>query len=91
MSSLLDSHFEITARDLNAITSDRPPKVLLKPRQRPGRIFQRRQGDPQADVTCGDPIIYKAPGTTRFMFQSVKGLTHTTGNEDYNYYLSWMA
>jgi hypothetical protein len=65
--------------------------VLMKPQHRPGRIFQRRQGDPQADVTYGDPIIYKAPGTTRFMFQNVKGLTHTTGGEDYNYYLSWMS
>ena len=76
--------------------SDRHPtirlsKVLMKPQQRPGRILQRRQGDPQADVTYGDPIIYKAPGSSRFMFQNVKGLTHTTGGEDYNYYLSWMS
>jgi hypothetical protein len=63
----------------------------MRPSNRPGRIYSRKQGDPQADVTYGDHVIYKAPGTTRFMFQNVKGLTHTTGSEDYNYYLSWMA
>ena len=69
----------------------RASQVLMRPSSRPGRIYQRKQGDPQADVTYGDPIIYKAPGSTRFLFQNVKGLTHSTGSEDYNYYLSWMA
>ena len=66
-------------------------RLLGRPRHRPGRIYHRKQSDPQADVSYGDPIIYKAAGTTRFMHQNVKGLTHTTGGEDYNYYLSWMA
>jgi hypothetical protein len=66
-------------------------QVLLRPRSRPGRIYSRKQGDPQSDVTYGDPIIFKAPGTSRFLFQNVKGLTHTTGSEDYNYFLSWMS
>ena len=64
--------------------------LLMRPVHRVGRIFQRKKSDPQADVSYGDPIVFKETGSTRFMFQNVKGLTNTTGCEDYNYYLSWM-
>ena len=36
-------------------------------------------------------MIYKAPGSIRLFFQNVKGLTYSTGVEDYKYYLSQMA
>lgn len=65
-------------------------QVLLFQRQRPGRIVIRRTGDPQADHTFGDAIMYKAPHTTRIMFQNVKGLTYTKEGEDYRYFLSAM-
>lgn len=66
-------------------------KVLLFPKSRPGRLHVRRSLDSQSDVTYGDAITYKAPGTTRFMFQNVKGLTYDQAGEDYNYYLSSMS
>lgn len=58
-------------------------KVLLFPKSRPGRLHVRRSLDSQSDVTYGDAIIYKAPGTTRFMFQNVKGLTYDQAGEDF--------
>lgn len=66
-------------------------QVLQFPRSRPGRIHARIQGGAHSDHTFGDAIIYKEPGSTRFFFQNVKGLTHTTGGEDNNYFLSSMA
>ena len=78
------------------LAPDRHPLIsmgllLMRPAHRAGRIFQRKKSDSQADVSCGDQIVFKEKGTTRFMFQNVKGLTNTTGSEDYNYYLSWMS
>ena len=75
---------------------DRHPMIsagllLMRPQHRAGRIYQRKKSDLQADVSYGDPIVFKEKGTTRFMFQNVKGLTQTTGCEDYNYYLEWMS
>ena len=55
-----------------------------------GRLFLR-QGHPLAGKTYGDDISEKGPADTRIMFQNAKGLTHTTGGEDYDNYLNWMA
>ena len=44
-----------------------------------------------ANTAYGADIVEKGSADTRIMFQNVKGLTHTTGGEDYNYYLDWMA
>jgi hypothetical protein len=66
-------------------------QVLLLPSRRPGRLAIRKTGDQQANDSFGDPIIYKEPGTTRILFQNVKGLTHTTSCDDYKYFLSAMA
>ncbi|KAI2511189.1 hypothetical protein MHU86_3154 [Fragilaria crotonensis] len=66
-------------------------QVLLFPTQRPGRKTHRQGNDICADKTFGDSIIFKAPGTSRFFFQNVKGLTHSSSKEDYKYFLSAMA
>ena len=68
-----------------------PSLLLTRPTSRPGRILSRKQTDPNADITYGDAIIYKDPGTVRFLFQNVKGLTHSASGDDYNYYMSCMA
>ena len=44
----------------------------------------------KADITYGNAIC-KDPGTVRFLFQNVKGLTHLASGDDYNYYMSSMA
>jgi hypothetical protein len=67
-----------------------PSQVLLFPQRRPCRLANRKKGDIQAEITYGDAIIYKKPGTTRFLFQNVKGLTYTQSGDDHNYYLSGM-
>ncbi|KAI2496067.1 hypothetical protein MHU86_18439 [Fragilaria crotonensis] len=67
-----------------------PSQVLLFPRHRPGRLALRRVGDSLADQTFGDAIIYKDPGTTRLMFQNVKGLSYSPTGDDYRYFLSAM-
>ena len=66
-------------------------QILLFPSTRPGRMIQRKTSDPQANVTFGDAIIYKATGSTRVMFQNVKGLTFNPTGDDYNYYMSSMG
>ena len=66
-------------------------QVLMFPSRRPGRMISRRGSDTCANQTYGDPILFKAPGTSRFFFQNVKGLTHTSSKEDYRYFLSAMA
>jgi hypothetical protein len=52
-------------------------QVLLFSKHRPGSLITRRSSDTEANVTYGDAIIYKAPGTTRFMFQNVKAWLST--------------
>ena len=44
--------------------------------------------DQQPSAFYGDAVIQKVPDTTRIFFQNVKGLTHTTSQEDYRYYMS---
>ena len=66
-------------------------QILLFPSTRPGRITRRKTSDSQANVTFGDAIIYKAKGSTRVMFQNVKGLTFNQTGDDYNYYMSSMG
>ena len=65
--------------------------LLMIPSTRPGRIISRKTTDECATTTYGDAIIYKAPGTIRFFFQNVKGLTYSASGEDYNYYASCMS
>ncbi|KAI2496031.1 hypothetical protein MHU86_18504 [Fragilaria crotonensis] len=67
-----------------------PSQVLLFATKRPGRLHTRKSCDDAANSTFGDAIVYKAPDTTRFMFQNVKGLTYNQSGDDYNYYLSSM-
>ena len=67
-----------------------PSQLLLFPKSRPGRVITRKSSDLEANETFGDAIVYKSPGTTRFMFQNVKGLTYNKSGDDYNYYLSSM-
>ena len=67
-----------------------PSQILLFSKNRPGRLINRKASDPDANVTFGDSIIYKAPGTSRFMFQNVKGLSYNQSGDDYNYFLSSM-
>lgn len=66
-------------------------QVLMFPSSRPGRLAARKSGDPAANNTYGDAIVYKEPGSTRFFFQNVKGLTHSQSKEDYKYFLSTMT
>jgi hypothetical protein len=61
--------------------------VLLLSSSRPGRLQSRRQIDPTATQSFGDALIYKAPGSLRIFLQNVKGLTYSTGVEDYKYYI----
>ena len=68
-----------------------PSSILLLPNSRPGRILTRKQTDQQANQSFGDAIVYKDSGSIRFFFQNVKGLTYSTGVEDYKYYMSQMA
>jgi hypothetical protein len=61
-------------------------RLLSIPSTRPGRRFRQTCIDPFPSVSYGDPITQKATGSIRLFFQNVKGLTHTTTAEDYNYY-----
>lgn len=67
-----------------------PSQVLLFQTTRPGRLISRKSSDQQAEVTYGDSIVHTAPGTTRFTFQNVKGLSFNQSGDNYNYYLSSM-
>ncbi len=63
-------------------------QVLMFPKNRQGRLQQRKTTDPESHKSFGDAIIYKEPNCTRFLFQNVKGMTYSTGCEDYRYFLS---
>ena len=70
----------------------RAGNLLQMSNVRPGRLITPREGgDIYADLSYGDPVIFKAKGTARFMYQNVKGLTHTSSNEDYKYYIQGMS
>ncbi|KAI2505051.1 hypothetical protein MHU86_9407 [Fragilaria crotonensis] len=79
-----------TSRGIDRHPPIPPSQVLLFQKQRPGRLTIRRTVDPVADQSFGDAIVYKAPNTTRVMFQNVKGLTSTQEGSDYRYFLSSM-
>ena len=54
----------------------------------PGRKFYARPIVQHPSKFYGDAVILKALNTTRIFFQNVKGLTHTTSQEDsYRYYI----
>ena len=63
-------------------------RLLSIPTSRPGRLRQAQPIDSHSSKFYGDTVIQKAPNTTRIFFQNVKGLTHTTSQEDYRYYIS---
>ena len=63
-------------------------KLLLAPKSRPGRKFREKSLDPSPTKYYGDAIIQKKRLSTRIFFHNVKGLTYSTGCEDYQYCLS---
>ena len=62
-------------------------QLLSIPSSRPGRTLRKSSIDQHPSTSYGDPIHYKVEGSTRLLFQNVKGLTHTTTLEDYKYYM----
>jgi hypothetical protein len=69
-----------------------PGNLLSFSNQRPGRfITARDNGDLHANTAFGDPVIFKASTSIRFLFQNVKGLTYSSSNEDYKYYMQGMS
>jgi hypothetical protein len=65
--------------------------ALLFPKSRPGRHRWETPIDQNPFASYGDSIQQKAPGTIRVFFQNVKGLTFTTGLEDYYYYIQGLT
>lgn len=77
-----------------SITSLRPlPTIskLLFPSSRPGRHCWENPTDMHPQESYGDSIQQKDPNNIRIFFQNVKGLTHTTGMEDYYYYIQGLT
>ena len=54
---------------------------------RQGRKFWENPSDTHLSTSYGDPVIQKSPSSTRIFFQNVKGLSTSSGREDYRYYL----
>jgi hypothetical protein len=54
---------------------------------RQGRKFWDNPSDTHLSTSYGDPVIQKSPSSTRIFFQNVKGLSTSSGSEDYRYYL----
>ena len=70
----------------NSITSGHTKKSNIT--TRPGRQFKKYQDDDIAIMTnYGDNIQNKDASHVRILFQNVKGLTHSSSGEDYEYYL----
>lgn len=65
--------------------------ALLFPKSRPGRNRWETPIDQQPFQSFGDSIQQKDPDTIRVFFQNVKGLTFTTGMEDYYYYIQGLT
>lgn len=61
--------------------------ILLFPKSRPGRKAWSTPSDPSPNVSYGDTIREKSQHALRIFFQNVKGLTYSTGFEDYHYYM----
>ena len=56
------------------------------PNSRPTRIQTRRNEDSFALASYGQSIhVPKSEAAMRVFFQNIKGLTHSTNNEDYRY------
>ena len=58
-----------------SIPQDRHPAlqispILMLPKIRPKRILLRSAVDPQAEKSYGDPVYYKAPGSTHTLLLS---------------------
>ena len=76
-------------------TANHQPKTSLSSKEpspplnnRPNRHFSKYQADDLNILTSyGDNIHNKQDQHTRIFFQNVKGLTHSTTSEDYEYYL----
>jgi hypothetical protein len=61
---------------------------LQRPRHRPGRHLHHNPIDTSPHSSYGNSILHKHHHTTRVYFQNVKGLTYSSGCEDYRYYFS---
>ncbi len=55
---------------------------------RPGRSIIRTPVDEHPQTSFGDSPYVEDDSATRFFFQNIKGLTHTSSGEDYKHYLS---
>ena len=75
------------SRPLDSLTPLIPVEPLLDQHRRKGRKFWENPSDPDVSQSYGDPVIQKTSSSTRFLFQNVKGLSTSSGKEDYRYYL----
>ena len=65
-----------------------PASTLLSiPSYRPRRNPCQKALDPFPEKSYGESIIQKTPGHIRLFFQNVKGLSSSSGKEDYRYYM----
>lgn len=81
------SLFDQTVAEHSLHTLPTAPLLLLQ-KQRPGRKAWSTPSDPHPHNSYGDTIREKPKNGIRVFFQNVKGLSHSTGLEDYNYYMS---
>ena len=65
-----------------------PISSILNHPTRPRRRSRQTPLDPAPTTSFGDPIIQKSESTIRLFFQNVKGLSSSSGSEDYRYYMS---
>ena len=64
------------------------PVQKATPTQRPGRIATRKTTDSNSGKHYGTPISSPKQHTSlRLLFQNIKGLSHYSNGEDYEYYL----
>lgn len=62
------------------------------PNYRPSRISQRKNEDPFAITTYGTPIHQHKPARAiRVFFQNIKGLSHSSNSDDYQYVMQQLA
>jgi hypothetical protein len=67
------------------LSSSKLPSI---PSSRPGRRFRETSSDPHPSRSFGDSVTHKDAESIRFFFQNVKGISYSSSNEDYRYFLS---
>ena len=70
------------------------PISVSAPQIRPIRLGHRQFAHPEdanPDVSYGDDVAFKPADTMRVFFQNIKGLTHSSGCEDYKYCLNSLS